>query len=67
MTARPPSVLRGALSLLSVRLVLQQIGLALLVFLLYVLWLHVPDACVSQASRARRGRFCAEPSCCSRA
>jgi hypothetical protein len=46
MTARPPSVLRGALSLLSVRLVLQQIGLALLVFLLYVLWLHVPDASV---------------------
>jgi hypothetical protein len=29
---------------MSVRLVLQQIGLALLVFLLYVLWLRVPDA-----------------------
>jgi hypothetical protein len=26
------------------RIVLQQIGLALVVFLLYVLWLHVPDA-----------------------
>jgi hypothetical protein len=46
MTARTPSVLRGALSLFSVRLVLQQIGLALLVFLLYALWLHVPDASV---------------------
>jgi hypothetical protein len=29
---------------MSVRLVLQQIGLALLVFLLYALWLRVPDA-----------------------
>lgn len=46
MTARSPSVLRGALSLLSVRLVLAQIGLALLVFLLYVVWLRMPDASV---------------------
>ena len=44
MTARPPSMLRGALSLLSVRLVLAQIGLALLAFLLYVAWLRMPDA-----------------------
>jgi hypothetical protein len=29
---------------MSVRLVLQQIGLVLLIFLLYALWLHVPDA-----------------------
>jgi hypothetical protein len=43
---RSPSVLRNALTLLSVRLVLEQIGLALLVFLLYVLWLKVPDASV---------------------
>jgi hypothetical protein len=43
---RPPSVLRGALSLLSVRLVLAQIGLALFVFLLYVVWLRMPDASV---------------------
>jgi hypothetical protein len=41
---RPPSVLRPALKLMSVRFVLQQIGLALLVFLLYALWLRVPDA-----------------------
>jgi len=39
-----PSTLRSALGQMSVRLVLQQIGLALLVFLLYALWLHVPDA-----------------------
>jgi hypothetical protein len=43
---RPPSVLRPALTLLRARLVLQQIGLALLVFLLYVLWLRMPDASV---------------------
>jgi hypothetical protein len=41
-----PSTLRKALALMSVRLVLEQIGLALLVFLLYVLWLRVPDASV---------------------
>jgi hypothetical protein len=45
---RPPSVLRSALSLLSVRLVLAQIGLALLVSLLYVVWLRMPDASVFQ-------------------
>ena len=39
-----PSLVRSAFGLMSVRLVLQQIGLALLVFLLYALWLHVPDA-----------------------
>jgi hypothetical protein len=43
---RPPSVLRSALKLVSVRLVLHQIGLALLVFLLYALWLRMPDASV---------------------
>ncbi len=41
---RPPSVLRSALNLLSIRLMLEQIGLALLVFALYALWLRVPDA-----------------------
>jgi hypothetical protein len=46
MTARSSSVLRSALTLLSVRLVLAQIGLALLVFLLYVVWLRMPDASV---------------------
>ena len=43
---RLPSVLRPALKLMSIRLVLRQIGLALLVFLLYALWLRVPDASV---------------------
>jgi hypothetical protein len=46
MTTRPPTVLRSALALLSVSFVLQQIGLALLVFVLSVAWLHVPDASV---------------------
>jgi hypothetical protein len=46
MTARSPSVLRPALTLFSIRLVLEQIGLALLVFLLYVVWLRMPDASV---------------------
>lgn len=46
MTARAPSLLRSALHLLSIRLVLKQIGLALIVFLLYVAWLRMPDASV---------------------
>ena len=41
---RQPSVLHSALNLLSIRLVLEQIGLALLAFALYVLWLRMPDA-----------------------
>jgi hypothetical protein len=44
MTTRIPSILERALSLLSIRLVLQQLALALIVFALYALWLHVPDA-----------------------
>lgn len=44
MTTRFPSTLRRSLSLLSIRLVLQQLILALIVFALYALWLHVPDA-----------------------
>lgn len=43
---RSPSVLRSALALVSVRLVLQQIGLALLVFALTAMWLRIPDASV---------------------
>ena len=39
MTTRPPN-----LRLLSLRLVLEQIGLALLVFALFALWLRIPDA-----------------------
>ena len=42
--SRPPGVLRSALPLMSIRLVLQQIGLALIAFLLSILWLRVPDA-----------------------
>jgi hypothetical protein len=44
MTTRTPSTLRRALGFLSLRLVLQQLALALIVFALYALWLHVPDA-----------------------
>jgi hypothetical protein len=43
MTTRT-SVLRSALPLVSARLVATQIGLAVLVFALSVLWLRVPDA-----------------------
>jgi len=46
MRTRSQSTLRTALELMSVRLVLQQICLALLVFALYVVWLRVPDASV---------------------
>ena len=42
--ATRPSTLRGALGLMSARLVLEQIGLALLVLLLAGLWLRMPDA-----------------------
>jgi len=54
MTRKPrtnaPSILRPALSLLTVRLVLRQIGLALLVFLLYAAWLRIPDASVIEVA-----------------
>ncbi|WP_263359720.1 hypothetical protein [Acidicapsa ligni] len=44
MTSHSTSPLRGALALLNVRFILQQIILALLVFGLSVLWLRIPDA-----------------------
>jgi hypothetical protein len=44
MKPRSSSVLRSAFALMSARLVLEQAGLAVLVFLLYALWLRVPDA-----------------------
>jgi hypothetical protein len=47
MTAVSPSVLRSALVRLRVGLVLQQIGLALLLLLLAVVWLRLPDASVA--------------------
>jgi hypothetical protein len=46
MKDRSPSFIRKALSLLSLRLVLQQICLALASLLLFALWLHVPDGTV---------------------
>ena len=46
MNPHSSSVLRSAFALMSVWLMLQQIGLAVLVFMLYVLWLRVPDASV---------------------
>jgi hypothetical protein len=44
MTRPSSSLLRDALSLISLRLILRQIGLALLVFALCVVWLRMPDA-----------------------
>ena len=44
MTTRLRSVLRRALDLLTIRLVLEQIGLAMLVSALFAAWLRVPDA-----------------------
>lgn len=44
MTRPSTSVLRDALRLIELRLVLRQIGLALLVFGLCVIWLRMPDA-----------------------
>lgn len=46
MTTHSRSVLRDALPLMTVRFVSEQIGLALLVFGLFVLWLRVPDETV---------------------
>lgn len=44
MTTPSPSVVRSALALMSVRRVAMQIGLALLVFALALVWLRIPDA-----------------------
>jgi len=44
MNDNTPSVLRSALGLLSIRLVLLQIAVALAIAILFALWLHVPDA-----------------------
>ena len=41
---RAPGLLRRAFSVLSLRLVLEQISLALVVFALFALWLRIPDA-----------------------
>jgi hypothetical protein len=46
MTIHSRPIFRDALSLVTVRLVAEQIGLALLVFGLFVLWLRVPDETV---------------------
>jgi hypothetical protein len=44
MTRPSTSVLRDALGLINLRLVTRQIGLALLVFALSIVWLRMPDA-----------------------
>src|SRR5437763_946978 len=44
MTTRIPSTLSRALGLLSIRFMLQQLALAIIVFALVAFWLHVPDA-----------------------
>jgi hypothetical protein len=46
MTTRPFNILRDAFSLLSIRFVLQQLGLALAACLLALAWLRIPDASV---------------------
>jgi hypothetical protein len=46
MTLKPTAPLRSDFSLLSPRIVLQQIGLGLIVFLLSVAWLRIPDASI---------------------
>lgn len=46
MTTSSPSILRSALRLMSIGRVAVQLGLALLVFLLAVLWLRNPDASI---------------------
>ncbi|HEY0795309.1 MAG TPA: hypothetical protein VGD64_05970 [Acidisarcina sp.] len=55
MTAKSAFVWRDALRLLSVRLVLEQLGLVLGVFVLFVVWLRLPD--VSALEVAGSGLF----------
>jgi len=50
MRASSMSILRGAAARMSIGLVLKQIGLALLVSLLFALWLQVPDASVLEVA-----------------
>ncbi len=46
MTNKPKSIMRDAFALLSVRLILAQLGLLTGVFGLFVVWLRLPDASV---------------------
>jgi hypothetical protein len=46
MTMKPPPIWRDALALLSVRLVLAQLGLVTGLFLFFMLWLRLPDASI---------------------
>jgi hypothetical protein len=50
MTMKPPPIWRDALELLSVRIVLFQLGLAGGVFLFFMLWLRLPDASVLEVA-----------------
>ena len=50
MTTKSPRVWRDALALLSVRLVLAQLGLVTGLFLFFVLWLRLPDASILEVA-----------------
>ncbi len=50
MTMKIPPVWRDALALLSVRLVLAQLGLVAGVFLFFLLWLRLPDASILEVA-----------------
>ena len=50
MTMKSPPVWRDALALLSVRLVLAQLGLVAGVLLFFLLWLRLPDASILEVS-----------------
>ena len=50
MTMKSPPIWRDALALLSVRLVLAQLGLVTGLFLFFVLWLRLPDASILEVA-----------------
>ena len=50
MTTDRSSIVRSAFRLLSPRWIAMQIALAMLVFVLFVVWLRVPDASVISLS-----------------
>lgn len=50
MTMKPPPIWRDALALVSVRLILAQLGLVAGVFLFFLLWLRLPDASILEVA-----------------
>jgi hypothetical protein len=50
MTMKPPPIWRDALAVLSVRLVLAQLGLVTGLFLFFMLWLRLPDASILEVA-----------------